>query len=56
MINPPTEGGGMIVVIVKCISCGATKTIYPGQVDRNSVPMCDLCCMPMTAIEAAKEA
>lgn len=43
----------MAVVIVKCVGCGAKKTINPGEVGKWDQPMCDICYMPMI-VEQAK--
>ncbi len=39
-------------VTAKCIGCGATKEIGPGEVKGNEVPTCDKCYLPMVADKA----
>ena len=41
------QEGNMVVVIVKCVGCGAKREINPGQIPKDEVPMCDKCFMPM---------
>ena len=41
-----------IVVIAKCVGCGAKKEIHAGEIKPREVPLCDICYMPMIAEEA----
>ena len=43
----------MITVKVKCVCCGSTKDIKPGEVARDNMPMCDKCFSPMVAVKAS---
>jgi hypothetical protein len=38
-------------VTVRCVSCKATKQIYPGK-SRGYVPICDDCYSPMVVVGA----
>ncbi len=41
------------VVVVKCVgACGGTREIKPGEVGKDEVPMCEVCCLPMLVVEA----
>jgi len=41
-----------VVVVTKCISCGAERTIRAGEIKEGEQPMCDKCFMPMIAKES----
>jgi len=36
-----------VVVVVRCITCGKERTIYSGEIDKDSFPFCDSDGMPM---------
>lgn len=38
-------------VTVKCIGCGKTKEVGPGEVPKGEMPMCE-CMNPMVAVSA----
>ncbi len=39
-------------VIVKCVSCGATRQIKEGEIEEGFHPICSKCYSPMVAEEA----
>lgn len=41
-----------IVVLAKCIGCGAKREIGSGEVPDDDMPMCHVCSMPMIAERA----
>lgn len=45
----------MLVVIVKCVSCGYEKEVKAGEVPKDEVPMCDRCFMPMVPKKAVNK-
>lgn len=42
------------IVTAKCIGCGHTKEIRPGEIKPDDVPICEKCYMPMIAHSARK--
>lgn len=42
----------MIVVIVKCVSCGREEEIKSGEVTKGDVPICSKCFTPMVPKKA----
>jgi NAD-dependent SIR2 family protein deacetylase len=41
--------GRVVVVVVECVDCGATREVGPGEVAADEVPMCRECGSPMVA-------
>jgi hypothetical protein len=39
-------------VTAKCVGCGKTREIGPGEIPKGDQPMCDECYMPMVAVSA----
>ena len=39
-------------VIAKCVGCGKKRKIKAGEIPKGDHPMCDVCYMPMVAVEA----
>lgn len=44
----------IVRVIAKCVGCGKEREIGPGEIDKNDVPMCNECFLPMVAKKAIK--
>lgn len=44
----------LVAVRVRCVMCGAKKTIGPGQVAPGDHPLCDTCLGPMVPIGAGR--
>ena len=40
------------VVRVRCIGCGLQRDIHAGEIAPNDVPICDICFLPMIAVQA----
>jgi hypothetical protein len=43
-----------VKVKVRCVGCGATREVGPGEIARGDVPMCAACFLPMVAVAAAE--
>lgn len=41
-----------MIIIVKCVNCGAKKEIEANELRPDDVPICDKCFMPMVAEKA----
>lgn len=41
-----------VSVKVRCVGCGATKDIGPGEIPAGDQPMCDIDFMPMVPVKA----
>lgn len=47
-MSAPTDG--VPLVTVKCVGCGAKKTIRADQEPAGGTPICDVCYMPMATV------
>jgi hypothetical protein len=41
-------------VVVKCVSCGATRNVGPNEIPADEIPLCEKDGMPMIAQKAVK--
>ena len=52
MKKPQSFKADALVVVAKCIGCGAKREIRPFEIEEGDMPMCERCFMPMVAEKA----